>query len=98
MTDEREETVVLTDEDGGEHPFRVLDVLEVNGKMYAVLQPVDDDREEAVIFRVEQDENGEEVLYDIEDDEEWEQVAEAYDTLLWEEEADEGEDEDGEPV
>ncbi|MBX6396312.1 MAG: DUF1292 domain-containing protein [Alicyclobacillaceae bacterium] len=84
MEEEREDTVVLTDEDGGEHPFRVLDVIEVNDKLYAVLQPVGDEENEAFIFRVEQDENGEEVLYDIEDDDEWEQVAEAYDTMLWE--------------
>ncbi len=89
-SEDREDRVVLTDEEGGEHPFRVIDVIEVEGKIYAILLPdagdVDEAGvEEAVIFRVEEDENGEEVLYDIEDDDEWERVAEAYSQMAEEE-------------
>lgn len=89
-SEDREDRVVLTDEEGGEHPFRVIDVIEVEGKIYAILLPDAGDvdeagMEEAVIFRVEEDENGEEVLYDIEDDDEWERVAEAYSQMAEEE-------------
>ncbi|CAB3394150.1 conserved protein of unknown function [Kyrpidia spormannii] len=89
-SEDREDRVVLTDEEGGEHPFRVIDVIEVEGKIYAILLPDAGDVgeagvEEAVIFRVEEDENGEEVLYDIEDDDEWERVAEAYSQMAEEE-------------
>lgn len=77
--------IVLTDEDGGEHEFEVLEVLEVEQKTYAILQPADTQDDEAIILRIEQDENGNEVLINIEDDEEWDKVAEVYDTLLFEE-------------
>jgi len=82
--------VVLTDEEGVEHPFRVIDVIEVEENVYAILLPDGEDAdeagaEEAVIFRVEEDENGDEVLYDIEDDDEWERVAEAYSRMVEEE-------------
>lgn len=76
--------IVLTDEDGGEHEFEVLEVLEVDQKSYAILQPTDTKDDEAIILRIEQDENGNEVLVNIEDDDEWDKVAEMYDTLLFE--------------
>lgn len=90
---EQDSILTLTDEDGGEHDFKVLDVLELEQKMYAILQPTESDDEEAIILRVEQDEAGNEVLVNIEDDEEWERVAEAYDTLLFEEMSGESETE-----
>lgn len=76
--------IVLTDEDGGEHEFEVLEVLEVEQQSYAILQPTDTKDDEAIILRIEQDENGNEVLVNIEDDDEWDKVAEMYDTLLFE--------------
>ncbi|GAX90313.1 DUF1292 domain-containing protein [Effusibacillus lacus] len=82
---ERENVIVLTDEDGGEHEFEVLEVLEVEQKTYAILQPTDTQDDEAIILRVEKDDNGDEVLVNIEDDDEWDRVAEMYDTLLFEE-------------
>lgn len=89
---DHEDLVVLTDEDGVEHEFAVIDVIEVEGKEYAILLPPDDeDDDEAIILRVETDENGEETLVDIEDDAEFEKVAEAWEEIL-EEEGDEEED------
>lgn len=88
VMEEREDTVVLTDEDGEEHEFELLDVLEVEGRRYAVLVPSgdeDEDADEAVILRLETDPDGKEVLVQIEDDEEWERVADAWDELLEEE-------------
>lgn len=82
---EQDAILTLTDEEGAEHEFQVLDVIELEGKMYAILQPVGAEEDEAIILRVEQDPDGNEVLMSIDDDDEWDRVAEAYDTLLFEE-------------
>ena len=63
-----DDTIVLIDEDETEHVFTILEYLEIDEQLYAVLMPQDDQSEEAFIFRVEVDENGEETLTDIEDD------------------------------
>jgi len=90
-----ESTVVLTDEEGNEHEFELLTILEVDGNNYAVLLPlmqpeVEDEaaefEEEAIILRISQDEDGNDVLQEIEDDEEWERVAAEYDKLADEDE------------
>jgi len=97
MTDEtRDEIIVLTDEEGTEFEFQIIDVLEVEGKRYAVLFPLDEDAEddEALIMRLEQDENGDDILVDIEDDEEWEKVVAEWERILEEEEDEDLEDED----
>ena len=80
---EEGETVTLTDEEGNEHEFEIIQVLKVDDKDYAILIPVDvagADEEGAVILRVE-DENGEAVLVEIDDDEEFERVCEAWDEM-----------------
>ena len=98
MGDDKENTVLtLLDEDGKEHDFEVLDIVEVDEGRYAILLPRDEEyanTNEAIIMKISVDENGEEVLFDIEDDEEWEKVADAYDELL-EEDDDYDEEEDG---
>lgn len=76
MDFEEDEVIVLTDDDGKEHEFNLIDTITVNDKEYAILQPVDE--EEAIILRFGIDDDGDEVLYDIEDDEEWEKVADAW--------------------
>lgn len=106
-----EDHVILTDEDGKEHTFEVVDVIEVESKEYAILAPAEGEEEEldpsgeAMIFRIDHDGEGEQVLVEIEDDEEWERVAAEYDRLVDEEEdeeefedeeeSEEGEDGDG---
>jgi len=75
-----ESTVILTDEEGQEHEFNLIDVVKVAGKEYAILQPVDE--EEAIILRFDVDESGNEILCEIEDDEEWEQVADTWQEML----------------
>ena len=95
-----EDHVILTDEDGKEHTFEVVDVIEVQGKEYAILAPAEDEEEEldpsgeAMIFRIDHDGDGEQVLVEIEDDEEWERVAAEYDRLV-DEEDDEAFEDDG---
>ena len=75
-----EETrMVLTDENGNDVEFELVSKLEVDGKVYAILQPIGE--EEAYIFNLKYDENGEMELSEIEDDEEFEIVAEQYEML-----------------
>ncbi|MFZ5824116.1 MAG: DUF1292 domain-containing protein [Bacillota bacterium] len=80
-----EETIILTDEDGNEHEFSIVQVIKVDEKDYAILLPLhgEEEEEEAVILRIDQ-ENGEDILVEIEDEAEFERVAEA-----WEEQMDE---------
>ncbi|GAV22436.1 DUF1292 domain-containing protein [Carboxydothermus pertinax] len=89
------EVITLVDEEENEFEFAVIDLLEVEGKQYAVLVPAVDeeeeelnDEEEAVILRLEVDEEGNEVLVDL-DDEEWEMVADAWTEKLEDEGSDE---------
>jgi uncharacterized protein YrzB (UPF0473 family) len=81
------ENVVLVDEDGTEHSFALLDIIEVEGSEYAILQPededlTDDEEPEAIILKITTDDNGEEILADIEDDEEWEKVADYWQEMM----------------
>jgi len=66
------ETISLVDEQGNEHEFNIVDVIEVAEQRYAILQPAEGG-EEAVIFRVEDDET----LTTVEDEEEFDRVAAA---------------------
>ena len=76
--------VSLTDDEGKEHKFEVLDGIETDDARYLALLPVYDDPKdmlddsgELVIVKVGE-ENGEEYFYDIEDDDEYETVADAF--------------------
>ncbi len=82
---ENEDVITLLDEDGVEHEFSVVDVLEVNARRYAILQPLEgaEEPETAVIFRMEDD-----ALVTIEDDAEFEQVRQAFEAEATEEPAD----------
>ena len=95
-----DEVITLVDEDGKEHQFALLDVIEVDENEYAILVPAEDgdaeEADEAVILRMEEDDEGNEVLVDIDDESEFERVATAWEELLDEEDGldddDEGED------
>jgi uncharacterized protein YrzB (UPF0473 family) len=77
------ETFTLTDEDGNESEFELLDTAELDGVTYYAMQELDENGEpvgdEYVILRVETDENGEEYLSSIDDDEEFDRVADYFD-------------------
>lgn len=60
------DVVTLQDEDGAEHRFNVIDIVEVDGRRYAVLLPEDEEDAAAVVFRMESDDK----MIPIEDDEE----------------------------
>ena len=77
------DTFTLTDEDGNESEFELLDTAELDGVTYYAMQELDENGEpvgdEYVILRVETDENGEEYLSSIDDDEEFDRVADYFD-------------------
>lgn len=68
------DSIVLVDEDDQEHTFTILEYVEIDEQLYAVLLPEENPEEGAFVFRVEMDDDGEEVLMDIEDDAEFEMV------------------------
>ena len=91
MTEESE-VLTLTDEEGNEHEFSVIDLIEMDGSEYAILLPVeegedDDEGGEAIILRIDKDEDDNEILVDIENDDEWEKVADTWASMIENEEA-----------
>ena len=70
-----EDLITLLDEDGVEHEFSLVQVLDVDQRRYAILQPLlgGEESETAVIFRMEDD-----TLITIEDDAEFERVRQAF--------------------
>ena len=76
--------VTLSDDDGKEYTFEILDAVESDTGRYLALLPVFEDAQkllddsgELVIVKV-QEENGEEFFTEIEDDEEYEMIADAF--------------------
>lgn len=52
------EVITLVDEDGTSHDFQIVDVLEVEGKEYALLLPdgeTDEEEDEVLVLRIEED-------------------------------------------
>lgn len=96
MTEQEANWITLVDEEGHEHRFNLLNMVEVDGLKYAVMlpeEPQENEDEEAVIFRVDADETGEEVLVDIDDDEEFAKVCEVLEDMYEEEEEEEAPEE-----
>ena len=83
--------ISLTDEDGNEMDFEVLDMLELHGKSYIALMPVNPDGSDSedgeyVVLRTDTDEeNKEEYFSTIEDDDEFNEVVAAFNESLGEE-------------
>lgn len=82
---EQEEVITLIDEEGVELDFTVIDIIEVDGSEYAILLPVEEESDEAIILKIASDDEGNELLVDIEEDEEWEKVANAWEEKVAEE-------------
>ncbi len=83
---DNEEIITLVDEEGEEHEFAFIDIIKVDDSEYAILLPVEEENDEAIILKFTRDDDGNELLIDIEDDEEWEKVADAWEEMLVEEE------------
>ncbi len=98
MTEDRDDIIVLVDEDGEEVEFELIDTIEMNDNEYVVMLPLEEDEEaseedidEVVIFKIEHGENGEDSFVTIEDEEELNEVFEEF-TKRVEEESDEDEE------
>ena len=58
--------ILLTDEEGDDLPFQLLDAIELGGVTYAVTAPLDDEDDEILIFRIVETDEGE--TYEMEED------------------------------
>ena len=93
MSEERDDLVILVDEDGKEVQFEHLDTIELNEKEYVVLIPYieddssdkESDEEEVVILRIEHNEDGEDSFISVEDDDELNSVFEEFKDRMEEE-------------
>lgn len=81
MDNERDDIVVLVDENGEEVEFQHIDTIEMNGNEYVVLVPAEEseaNEEEVIILKVDRDEKGEDILVSVEDEEELDDVFEEF--------------------
>ncbi|MFO7951929.1 MAG: DUF1292 domain-containing protein [Bacillota bacterium] len=86
-SEEREDILVMVDEEGIEHDFALIDRFTVERYDYAILVPViyieeeaDDEveyGEDAYIFRIEESDEGDS-LVEVDDEDEWHKVASAW--------------------
>lgn len=85
-------TMILTLDNDEELECSIVTILEVEGRDYIVLLPLEGDEAEegeVFIYRYEEDDNGEPVLSNIENDDEFEKVSDAFDEFLDAQEFDE---------
>ena len=79
------EIFTLTDEEGVEHEFELMDVMEEDGTVYYALVPYTEDPEarieedkELVVLKGGTDENGEDFLATIDNDEEYDRIGQMF--------------------
>ncbi len=86
MDEERDDLVVLVDEDGEEVKFEHLDTIEMDEKEYVILIPYNENeeededelQEEVIILRIDHSEDGEDSFVSIEDEKELNSVFEEF--------------------
>lgn len=84
--DYEQNLLTLTDEEGQEHEFEIVDTMDLDDERYMALVPVfadpqdslEDSGELVILKVVPDDENGEELLQTIEDDDEFNRVADLF--------------------
>ncbi len=79
--EERDDILALTDEEGNEVNFEIIDAVEHEGKTYVLLTPAEAGEEEEVeviMLRVE-DDGDEDVLVTVDDEDEFNTVAALFD-------------------
>lgn len=85
LDDAAENLITLQDEEGNEHEFAVVDIIEVDGREYALLMPNEPEDQEGddsvLVLRFEED-----ALVMIEDEEEFDRVVAYLDEMNEEEE------------
>lgn len=91
MEDERDDIVILVDENGDEVEFEHIDTIDMNDNEYVVLAPLEDEEdedsedEEVIILKVEHNEDGEDSFITIDDDDELEEVFNEFQNRMEEE-------------
>lgn len=91
MDEERDDIVVLVDENGEEVEFEHIDTIEMNENEYVVLAPLEEETdedqevEEVIILKVEHNEDGDDSFVTIEDDDELEEVFNEFQSRMEEE-------------
>ena len=92
MSEERDDIVVLVDEDGGEVEFEHIDTIEMNGNEYVILLPLeegesedDEAADEVVILKIEHNAEGEDSFVSVEDESELNSVFEEFKQRMEEE-------------
>jgi len=89
MTNERDDLIVLVDEEGKENSYELLDVIEMNNNEYVVLleykedmeeagDDADDEAEEVLIFKIVHGEDGEDSFVSIDNEDEMDAVFEEF--------------------
>lgn len=76
---EKDNVVILTDDEGKEVEFEHIDTIEMDDECYVLLLPVEDPDDGVVILKFETDENGDEILVGVENDDEAMAVLKKYD-------------------
>lgn len=88
---EEHDTITLTFEDGTEAECLIWGFVEVGGKSYISLLPMEDNEDDeesgCYLYQYDEDENGAPILGYIDDDDVLDQVVEAFDKLFDEEES-----------
>ena len=71
MMEENDDVMYLTDEEGKDHPFALLDYIEYNDKEYCIIQDLEDEEhnDEAIVMEVSQDGEENDVFTSVDDDE-----------------------------
>ena len=87
MAEEEQNIVEIMDEEGVATQCEVYDVIEFEGKSYALLLPLDEDDEDAELIVLEYIEEGDECYFQsIDDEEEFDKVCEYIQSLEFEDE------------
>lgn len=91
MSDEEQNLVTITDENGNDTQCEVYDVFDFEEKTYALLLPLDEeDEEDAELIVLEYIEEDDECYFrNIEDEEEFDRVCEYVQTLEYDEDEEE---------
>ena len=82
LEEEEREIFILTDEEGKEGQYELIDEIEVDGSLYYAMVPIEEGVEEYVILKVVPGENGEDTLESVDDDDEFDKVADIFDDRM----------------
>ena len=82
MKEEDREFLTLTDEDGEETEFEIVDKIVANGTEYLALVPAVESEEDGLYIYKVIVEDGDEYIEPIEDDKEFEEISETFEDRL----------------